>query len=334
MLDIMDKDMLELFFEDTMEMLDSCIDKVIEIEGNFDDEVMDEIMRIMHSIKGASSMIDLYEMENFSHKLEDMFIDIKTKSLCIENELIEIIIESLNLMKKKLEIRKSMFNQNYLDFNKELIEEKKDFGKIIENINKIININFTEEISEKNTCIPFSMSKDLSSDEEINNTEKIEKKYYKIIVFFDETADMFELKRIMLKNSLEEFGKIELSEPTDENIFDSKENIYKIILSSEKEISNISDIFDIGDIYFFSLEEMKNIDIEKDIDGNIKNSEIYLKKDLKYETVVKYYEKFKQAFDKERPKKIITGDKKKDIYGIQMLYMLSNEGIVLEPNLI
>jgi len=336
MLEVMDKEMLELFFEDTIEMLDSCIDKIIEIEGNFDNEAMDEILRTMHSIKGASSMIDLYEIENYSHNLEDLFINIKEENYCIENELIEVVLESLNLVKKRLEYRKEMFSGNFIDFNKELEDEKKEFYESIDKIKNMLgkgrenSDNNSLKNSDNKTCKPLILSTNNENKLE-NNMKKAEKigeikRYsYKIEVFFDETADMFELKRIILKNNFESIGAIKKSDPTEDDIFTNEVNYYKIVLQSEKKYEDFLDTFDIGDIYLFSIEEMENINSIE----NISNKQLYLKKELYYNTVESYYNKISAYMSSIKPKKVNILTNKKDIYGEQFIYMLKNEDIAI-----
>ncbi len=72
--EFMDEKMLELFFADTKEMLENSMDDILELENGYDRDRLDNIMRTMHSIKGGSAMLEMSEVEHFSHKLEDYFI--------------------------------------------------------------------------------------------------------------------------------------------------------------------------------------------------------------------------------------------------------------------
>ncbi len=303
MLDIMDKDMLELFFEDTSDMLETCIDKVLEANDRFDDEIIEEIMRTMHSIKGASSMIDLYCLESFAHRLEDMFIDMKNNKVDFEEEFIDIIVESISLLKKRLDIRKDLFLKKHFEFNKDLEDEKEE----LDNMLKKIENNFGKQ--------------DKYDEEELIQTNYADEKnkIYEIDIFFDKKAEMFELKKIMVKNNLEEIGTILQSNPNDEELLTDNSEKYCLEYQSEETIEEIMEKIEVGDIFFVFLGvKGKNQNIQQDI---------YLKRELNYQNIQDIFEYFKNNIKGKNLKNVIVKNEKTDIYGIQFLLLLNKMGI-------
>jgi two-component system, chemotaxis family, sensor kinase CheA len=107
--DFMDEKMLELFFADTNEMLETSIDDILEIENGYNRELLDNIMRTMHSIKGGSAMLELKDIEYFSHNLEDYFIKLRDRVLEINVEWIDDLIDGVNTLKKWIENREKFF---------------------------------------------------------------------------------------------------------------------------------------------------------------------------------------------------------------------------------
>ena len=143
--DFMDEKMLELFFADTKEMLESSIDDVLELESGYDRERLDNIMRTMHSIKGGSAMLELQNIEHFSHKIEDYFIKLRDKVIEINVDWIDDLIEGVNTLKKWIEKREDIFKEKG-EFNKDIAEEKEEFDALIA---KTIKEKVTEESVEK-----------------------------------------------------------------------------------------------------------------------------------------------------------------------------------------
>ena len=90
--EFMDEKMIEVFFQDTDEMLEATADDVLDIENGYNREVLDNIMRTMHSIKGGSAMLEMVEVERFSHKLEDGFIKLRDKIVPITPEIVDDIV--------------------------------------------------------------------------------------------------------------------------------------------------------------------------------------------------------------------------------------------------
>ncbi len=311
MLDIMDKDMLELFFEDTADMLDNCIDRILDAKGIFDDDVIEEIMRTMHSIKGASSMIDLYCLEGFAHKLEDIFIDIKERKIDITDDFVDVIIESVNVLRKRLEIRKDLFLKKHFEFNKDLKDEKEEIDNMSAKIDSVIDgIKKPGAISQNEL-------------ENLNNElERNRKKLYKMEVYFDEKAEMFELKKIMVKNNLEEIGEVIDSEPSEEDLLESQSSKYTIIYESEADLEEILTQMEVGDIYFILISSKENIDFdEKDYEV------MYMQKRLKYEEILDFFDLWKEIVSEKSPKKIVLKDTEMDIYGIQLSLLLKKLGL-------
>lgn len=302
--DFMDEKMLELFFADTNEMLETSIDDILEIENGYNRELLDNIMRTMHSIKGGSAMLELKDIEYFSHNLEDYFIKLRDRVLEINVEWIDDLIDGVNTLKKWIENREKLFKAKQ-DFTVEIAEEKADFERLLSKVVK-------EKKKEQNIVKGF-----VTKDE---NLEKIKKGYCRLELYFDESAPMFEIKRAIIKKSVEEIGEIKESIPSSENIMDNSINYYKLILKSEKSKEEIIKKADITDVYFVSVSEGA-----ADIEDECIEREVYMKKDAKFETINFIYEDILQMVRDGKIKKVFTEGRKSDIYGIQIFELLKKE---------
>lgn len=305
--------MLEMFFADTKDMLESSIDDVLELESGYDRDRLDNIMRTMHSIKGGSAMLELTDIESFSHKLEDYFIKLRDREIEINVDWIDDLIEGVNTLKKWIEKRESIFKANG-EFNKRITEEKNEFDALIA---KTIKDKVTEENVEKKFIAKEAVTK--MKSENLTSTSG-EKGYYRIEIYFDESAPMFEIKRTIIKRAIEELGEIKESIPETDNLMDNDINYYKFILKSDKTEEEIMKAADVTDVYFIVLSRgITSLEIE-----NI-TMEAYLKKDAKLENINFIYEDILQMIREGKISRIYKDGKKADIYGVQIFELLKKE---------
>ncbi len=93
-------------FETTslLEQLDQILMKT-ESENNFGDEEINEIFRIMHTIKGSSAMMGLENMSHLAHAIEDMFYIIREDNPVISDmsTLYDIVFTSSDLLKAEID---------------------------------------------------------------------------------------------------------------------------------------------------------------------------------------------------------------------------------------
>lgn len=78
--------MLEMFVFETTTLLDQLDQIILEAEKlkKFSPENINEIFRIMHTIKGSSAMMGLDEIANLAHYVEDMFFIIRENNDAME----------------------------------------------------------------------------------------------------------------------------------------------------------------------------------------------------------------------------------------------------------
>lgn len=94
-------------FETTslLEQLDQILMKT-ESENSFGDEEINEIFRIMHTIKGSSAMMGLDNMSHLAHAIEDMFYIIREDNPVISDmrSLYDLVFTASDLLKAEIDI--------------------------------------------------------------------------------------------------------------------------------------------------------------------------------------------------------------------------------------
>ena len=75
--------MLEMYLYETNTLLDQLDELLIEAEKNEDFTTNDvnEIFRIMHTIKGSSAMMEFSPLMEIAHHIEDLFFYIRENGL-------------------------------------------------------------------------------------------------------------------------------------------------------------------------------------------------------------------------------------------------------------
>lgn len=94
-------------FETTslLEQLDQILMKT-ENASSFGEEEINEIFRIMHTIKGSSAMMGLENMSHLAHKIEDMFFIIREDNPVInsKNVLFDLVFTASDLLKAEIDL--------------------------------------------------------------------------------------------------------------------------------------------------------------------------------------------------------------------------------------
>ncbi|MCL2053645.1 MAG: chemotaxis protein CheA [Oscillospiraceae bacterium] len=100
--------MVDMYIFETTSLLEQLDQTLIKTESdkNFGEEEINEIFRVMHTIKGSSSMMGLENMARIAHIIEDMFFIIREDKPVIGSveSLYELIFTASDLMKSEIEL--------------------------------------------------------------------------------------------------------------------------------------------------------------------------------------------------------------------------------------
>ena len=127
--------MIDMYiFETTslLEQLDQILMKT-ESENNFGDEEINEIFRIMHTIKGSSAMMGLDNMSHLAHAIEDMFFIVREDNPVISDmrSLYDLVFTASDLLKAEIDIIQDE-NSNPSDFS-EYMTKIKNYAAMLKN---------------------------------------------------------------------------------------------------------------------------------------------------------------------------------------------------------
>ena len=147
--------MLEMYLYETNTLLEQLDELLIEAEknGDFTTNDVNEIFRIMHTIKGSSAMMEFSTLMEIAHHIEDLFFYIRENGMdsldeSHKNDLFNLMFQSTDALRVEVE---KIENNEPLSSN---------IDQIIANIN-----SFLEKISSSgNSASDTSSGKDSAAD--------------------------------------------------------------------------------------------------------------------------------------------------------------------------
>ena len=189
--------MLDTYLLETESLLDKLDEMLIADEkvGDFSTDDVNEIFRIMHTIKGSSAMMEFTPISNIAHHIEDMFFFIRDKgidSLNAEqkNELFDLMFRSEDYLRSGLEKVKA---------GEALDNDVDAFAREINNFLAKISGKGEEEKQEDRNDIPNCML----PVERVLPNDPTAKKF--IHVLLDQGIGMENLRAFMIVNAIKEF---------------------------------------------------------------------------------------------------------------------------------
>ncbi|MBN1184588.1 MAG: Hpt domain-containing protein [Bacteroidales bacterium] len=233
-------DFQDKFIEEAHELIYGLESQLISLESNLQDKVaIDEIFRVMHTLKGAASMFGFDKIEQITHNLESIYDSIRDYEIEVTTEIINLTFSTIDIIKTILG-KKNVLNNS----------EQKIFNETLHKINLLMG----EESGGKEN--------ELVSKQNKNNTQSF--KAFYILYTPDEDIYFRGIKPLSVFFELTDLGKYKAipytnKTPSPQNFNPDKFFLYwDIFFMAECNKSDVEDIF-----MFFQDEEyfISEIDI-------------------------------------------------------------------------
>ena len=112
-----DKDIIHTFHTEVMEIINELDDELILFEEQLPipaDDLVNKIFRGVHTVKGNAGFVGLTAINQLSHAMEDLFSEVRNKTLTIEKVHMDHLFAGLDLLK---EMMTDLPNSNDTDFH-------------------------------------------------------------------------------------------------------------------------------------------------------------------------------------------------------------------------
>ena len=97
------QEILQDFLIESFELIEQLDQDLVELESRPDDlELLNGIFRVAHTVKGASSFLNFEVLTHLTHHMEDVLNKARHGELSITPDVMDVILESIDLMKALL----------------------------------------------------------------------------------------------------------------------------------------------------------------------------------------------------------------------------------------
>jgi len=98
------QEILQDFLIESFELVEKLDEDLVELENNPEDlELLNGIFRVAHTVKGASSFLNFDVLTHLTHHMEDVLNKARHGELIITPDIMDVVLESIDLMKALLE---------------------------------------------------------------------------------------------------------------------------------------------------------------------------------------------------------------------------------------
>lgn len=257
--------MLDLFVFETLQLIEQLEQSVLEGEkSNGIEASINEIFRIMHTIKGSAAMMMFNGISSLAHSLEDLFFFIRENSPeeIDYTSLTDIVLEGIDFIKNEVDkIEKGRDCDGDSSELSKIIKEYLDRIKLLNNCNEVCDQKATQVEVKHNYYIS---SKQYTSEKNTNS--------YFAHVFFEDNCGMENVRAFEIIHRLSDIAFEIDHNPKD--LFDEEKSTeiivnegFKVYFNSEKTLEDIRS-FLLDTIFLRSLnleliKQNKTIDLDE-----------------------------------------------------------------------
>lgn len=240
------------FIEEATELINKLEEALLVLENKPDDKTkVEEVFRIMHSLKGGSAMFGFHKMDGFTHHMETIYDLVRAGKMKISQEIISATLSSVDHLKDLLEGGDDL-NEKTSSNHQVLLNR---ISRIIDNVT-----GETSSASKKDMAIP--------EEQTVKKVDTFNDPTYLIV--FKPHHDLFKngTNPLLLIDELHTLGHCkpfvrfdEIPLPQD-FIPDYCYTYWQVLLSTSKTENDIRDVF-------IFVEDECDLTIEKVSDINI-----------------------------------------------------------------
>ncbi|MCL2392052.1 MAG: chemotaxis protein CheA [Oscillospiraceae bacterium] len=207
--------MLDVFIFETQQLLESLEETLLqsEKEKNLAEEHINEIFRIMHTIKGSAAMMSIDNLAKLAHALEDMFDKIREGKTRSDEKSVDGVIELVLAASDNFKSEISKLSQGAASDG--------DFGALIAKIHNYLEVILSKSPTDESENSSGSVTGD---DMDFTNYGT---PLYKIVINFEDGCQMENLRAFGVVNSLAEHCQKIIHRPADLNESAASDEIIK-----------------------------------------------------------------------------------------------------------
>lgn len=274
---------LEIFIDETAEHIQSLSDNIMALENEPEDhDVINEIFRAAHSLKGMAGTMGFKRMQHLTHDMENVFQEVRNDKIKVNGDIIDVLFQCLDAI------------EGYLNQIKETSDEgTNENDAIISALNGILNGDAAPAPAEKEEKVEEAAAPEAeghhkkyleialkdAEKESLKAAEESGRSIFGFTVYVQKDCLLKAARAFLVFKAIEEFGEIIVYSPSSQDIEDEK--------------------FDL-DFSFFVISDSQDADKLIAAAKAVSEIEDVIGELVKYETLVEGHNKEKEQ-EEEKP---------------------------------
>lgn len=259
----MNNQYLDIFLEESKEHIQNLNSNLLELESNPGQDIIDEIFRSAHTLKGMSGTMGFNRISEITHEMESLLQDIKNGTISVSPEVIDTLLESVDFLEKLIG-----------DITENGEERDRDTKAILEKLRRKPGNSTPLKESEKENKKPEE-NHNFNEFEERLMKEAIAKGLlvWEVLIKLDANCLLKSARAFLVFKTLESFGDIIKTRPIVQDIedekFDDEFTVYIISTHQKQDLEKA--LGSISELKSILIKEVEQSSLEKD-PGNSEES--------------------------------------------------------------
>lgn len=238
---------IDIFIEESQEHIESLNSNLLLLENDPENrQVIDEIFRSAHTLKGMAATMGFENMNKLAHKMEDVLQEVKSGQLYISHEIMDVLFKSVDTLSEML------------DLISQTGEDSVPIEELIFLLSGVSSKSSNKEnvVQKENDASGSGTQLNVYEEDIIKEAAKDNYKAYKITIHIDKGCVMKSARAFIIFNSLDEIGDIINSSPSVEDIEDEKfEDMFTVHFITKEDKESIEK-------RLLSIAEVNKVEVE------------------------------------------------------------------------
>lgn len=252
---------LKVFVQEAEELIQQLDENVLRLEKEGQNpELIQEIFRSAHTIKGSSGMLGHERMAQLTHAMETLFDKVRKNELVVTTELIDLLLDCLDALKM---LKEECYTLKASDVNIEILSKKMlDFasGKVdVTNSAKKDKASKSKKSAKKDKADKELISLDECEIDVINKAEIAGAQALFIRIKVADDCSMPSVRLYQVIEELKQLGQIVKSNPSIEAVENGECGlVFEAVLTTDEDQSSVESVIKtLSEISEHTVEEYR-----------------------------------------------------------------------------
>lgn len=236
---------LDIFIDETNGHIQALNDNIMILEKEPENkDVINEIFRAAHSLKGMAGTMGFKKMQRLTHDMENVFQEIRNDNIKVNSNLIDILFNCLDAIEEYLETVKATSDEGD-NGNEALIQQLNDYlngGATVAPAEEAVETKDAPAKEEAASDGLSHMEVDDVTYSKIKEAQESGLHIYEFTVHIQKDCLLKAARAFLVFKAVEDFGEILAYNPSSQDIEDEKFDLdFSLVVASSQELQPIVD---------------------------------------------------------------------------------------------